>query len=59
MVVCSEARWPNTIFGDIFAHDDGESFTGYDVPTAGTWAVAAALLNAPTVTVAFVRWSHP
>ena len=59
MVVCSKARWPNTIFGDFFAHVDGESFTGCDVPTAETWAAAAALLIAPTVTVAFVRWSRP
>ena len=59
MVVCSEARWPNTILRDIFAHVDGESFTGCDVPTAETWAAAAALLIAPTVTVAFVRWSRP
>ena len=58
-VVCSEARWPNTSFGDILAQVDGESFTRCDVPTVETWAVAAALLIAPTVTVAFVRWSRP
>ncbi|MFM8267383.1 MAG: hypothetical protein ACKOA2_05135 [Ilumatobacteraceae bacterium] len=44
MVVCTETRWPNSAFGDMFGHTDADTFTGCDVPTLGTWAVAITLL---------------
>lgn len=58
MVVCTDARWPNSAFGDMFGHVDGDMFTGCDVPTAATWVVAAVLLLAPVALVAFARRSR-
>jgi hypothetical protein len=42
-IVCESAGWPNSMFGDMFGHVDGSSFTGCEVPTGGAWAFAGAL----------------
>jgi hypothetical protein len=58
-IVCTEARWPNSAFGDMFGHSDGAMFTGCDVPTAAAWVVAVALLLAPVVMAVFLGRSRP
>jgi hypothetical protein len=55
MVVCTEARWPNSAFGDMFGHTDALTFTGCDVPTVGAWVAAIVLLVA-SLMVQALRW---
>ena len=60
--LCESTGWPNSLFGDTFGHTDGASFTGCDVPTGASWALAGAALVAPVaaaVAVAVDRRERP
>jgi hypothetical protein len=48
-VVCTFAEWPNSAFSGMFGEIDGANFTGCDVPTGSTWAVAGAGAATPLV----------
>jgi hypothetical protein len=50
-VVCVDAAWPNSLFGDNFGHTDGATFTGCDVPTLATWAAAVGSILIPIALV--------
>jgi len=43
-VVCAEASWPDSMFGDIFGHVDGPTSTGCVVPGGLTWMIALFVL---------------
>ena len=46
-VVCADASWPNTMFGDMLGHVDAETYLGCVVPTLGAWITALVLLFLP------------
>ena len=52
--LCEATGWPNSMFGDTFGHTDGASFTGCDVPTGASWALAGAVLVGPVAATAAI-----
>jgi len=43
-VACTEASWPDSMFGDMFGHVDGATYTGCYVPSGPTWTIALVIL---------------
>lgn len=59
VVVCTEASWPNSMFGDQFGHYDSAISTGCDVPTLGAWMLALVVaVGLPLVVWGLERRSH-
>ena len=50
-ILCTEARWPNAVFGDMFGHTDGASYTGCVVPSSLSWMLAGSTATAPVAAV--------